>query len=554
MVELLGSFAMGSHWGEDMSFLAKVVWPIAETSVMQHDSFSCEQFGGGRAFPSARIDGAYVGSVFLNGGGGQSGRPEALTEPEPPACTVHADRELALVWRPPAKNYCYQRGGDWSLCAGDHLLHAPSSKAELLARDIMCLYEPLCWKQLDWLHSDPPADWTCKHQQATRVYDMSYQDGVMADHSSFIEGSLSRASNTQHEAFLCNCKGGEPAISNYPSYQFKTVENFACLNGTECNLILNKSLVVAPAHRVNMHRCSAAASRRNFENVRRLAMSGQGGRLAGGPRHIIGPSTIYDVEYIRHYTGVRPIYLGSSFFDVLAGAEWTGERPEILWNAHLEPEDFPALIRAAKITKAPWSGKPFQFVPPSHEGRYETRELTAYKAVVVFPYSVTNMKVVEQYAMALPMFVPDINFMQTAWMFNDRTASRKQYCPKLQDGMLKAHIGSPYEFGPNFDSSVGKEAADAKFWLGFAEIYQWPCVQQFSSWEGLVELLQTADFAEMSACMKQANKWRRFEQMSNWCWVMGQIERGRDESSSSYEQALRELYNSTDLLTVADQG
>ena len=116
-------------------------------------------------------------------------------------------------------------------------------------------------------------------------------------------------------------------------------------------------------------------------------------------------------------------------------------------------------------------------------------------------------------------------------MFNNRTATRKQYCPKPDDGMLKAHISSPYEFGPNFDSSVGKHA-DANFWVGFAEIYQWPCVQQFSSWEGLVELLQTADFAEMSACMKQANKWRRFEQMSNWCWVMGQIERGRDEPSS----------------------
>ena len=39
--------------------------------------------------------------------------------------------------------------------------------------------------------------------------------------------------------------------------------------------------------------------------------------MPGGPRHIIGADTIYDQEYIRHYTGVRPILLGTTMVDAL---------------------------------------------------------------------------------------------------------------------------------------------------------------------------------------------------------------------------------------------
>ncbi|XP_045197676.2 uncharacterized protein LOC123552243 [Mercenaria mercenaria] len=51
----------------DMDFMRDVIWPMANQSLFQHDSFSCDKFGGGNPFPTARIGLEHVGSVYING-------------------------------------------------------------------------------------------------------------------------------------------------------------------------------------------------------------------------------------------------------------------------------------------------------------------------------------------------------------------------------------------------------------------------------------------------------------------------------------------------------
>ena len=52
---------------QDMNFLNKVIWPMAQKSLVQHDSFSCDKFGGGKPFPTPRVGWEHVGSVYTNG-------------------------------------------------------------------------------------------------------------------------------------------------------------------------------------------------------------------------------------------------------------------------------------------------------------------------------------------------------------------------------------------------------------------------------------------------------------------------------------------------------
>jgi FkbM family methyltransferase len=52
---------------QDMNFLNKVIWPMAQNSLVQHDSFSCDKFGGGKPFPTPRVGWEHVGSVYING-------------------------------------------------------------------------------------------------------------------------------------------------------------------------------------------------------------------------------------------------------------------------------------------------------------------------------------------------------------------------------------------------------------------------------------------------------------------------------------------------------
>jgi hypothetical protein len=53
--------------GQGMDFLNAIVWPFAQKSVLQHDSFFCDDFGGGYSFPTPREGGEHVGSVYVDG-------------------------------------------------------------------------------------------------------------------------------------------------------------------------------------------------------------------------------------------------------------------------------------------------------------------------------------------------------------------------------------------------------------------------------------------------------------------------------------------------------
>ena len=52
---------------QDTNFLNDEIWRIVQESVLQHDSFSCDKFGGGKPFPTKRIDWEHIGSVFIDG-------------------------------------------------------------------------------------------------------------------------------------------------------------------------------------------------------------------------------------------------------------------------------------------------------------------------------------------------------------------------------------------------------------------------------------------------------------------------------------------------------
>lgn len=62
----LKSFTLNQDYLQDMNFLNTVIWPLAKDNVLQHDSFSCNKFGGGIPFPTPRTGWEHVGSVYIN--------------------------------------------------------------------------------------------------------------------------------------------------------------------------------------------------------------------------------------------------------------------------------------------------------------------------------------------------------------------------------------------------------------------------------------------------------------------------------------------------------
>ena len=159
--------------------------------------------------------------------------------------------------------------------------------------------------------------------------------------------------------------------------------------------------------------------------------------------------------------------------------------------------------------------------------------------------------------MSIPFLAPSPEFALELGLYDDRTATYGPYCSgtEFTDSQHpEPHVDTPYEFSPNARALYGNNATDELFWISFSEIYLWPCVEYFVSWDDLNMKLSLFNkdnhFQKMSQCMKQANKWRKFEAKSNLCWTLQQIRDNQGRSippTYMYGEALKALYNVTEL-------
>ena len=86
MAALLRRHSVNESYFADMRFLDEVVWPHAQASVLQHDAFSCESWGGGFPFPTRRQGWDNVGSVYVRGKPREKDMHMLRTTPAPLAC------------------------------------------------------------------------------------------------------------------------------------------------------------------------------------------------------------------------------------------------------------------------------------------------------------------------------------------------------------------------------------------------------------------------------------------------------------------------------------
>jgi hypothetical protein len=78
---------------------------------------------------------------------------------------------------------------------------------------------------------------------------------------------------------------------------------------------------------------------------------------------------------------------------------------------------------------------------------------------------------------------------------------------------------------PNDESSTS-----VRFWLKFADFYVFPHLVYFSSWEDLVHKLQTVDFHDVSARMKQHSSTEREDLIRKWAAIFSKLKSSLHES------------------------
>ena len=309
----------------------------------------------------------------------------------------------------------------------------------------------------------------------------------------------------------------------------KNIDAFICtFPAAMCQLwmALNKTIVFLPAHRYNLGRCTTKEWRNLDQDLYDLVADDT-------QRHTMAAESRYDAEYLRYYTGIKPILLSSFSGYYTQDYPYNPTRKEILIfsvkhniqhyldnvNRALAPE-----FSAVSVYSL------YKF--------YTLQELTSHPAVVMLPYSVMSYKLTELYAMAIPLFLPSPKFYLNYFDPNtkkygighDRTSVSEPYCtlqPNLESVMrpLVSSNFSSHPYSPNVDMQEDPEAE--MYWLQLADFYDFPHTQLYDSYQHLRELVFSADLKEIHERMKAEVEVKGLQVNRKWCDVIQRIKQSK---------------------------
>ncbi|CAM4838225.1 unnamed protein product [Rotaria magnacalcarata] len=309
----------------------------------------------------------------------------------------------------------------------------------------------------------------------------------------------------------------------------------------EVYMPLNRTIIWLPAHRFTLARCSRPEIDQLILHMQQSVRSEQ------QPKHFVAAGGRYDQEYIKYYTGLDAILLPTnSLWYAFNVTRFTQARTEILVGP-LQTHNHPLMIDMKNAATALNSS--FQFASAKIlYGHYHLQQIADHRAVVLLPYAVLSYGITELYALGIPMFVPTIDFIVELNLVIDRTLIDKFYCGRSLkfDDMPKQHTNSHHPFSP--EDIISPEAIH--YWLQFADYYQLPYIQTFSSWTNLIEKLSTTNFKTVHDNMHDENVRRKVELTKKWKSVFAKIDRMQRVIPQDYDTAIKQLWNTTRLQAI----
>lgn len=155
------------------------------------------------------------------------------------------------------------------------------------------------------------------------------------------------------------------------------------------------------------------------------------------------------------------------------------------------------------------------------------------------------------YRMAIPMWAPSPDLLAT-WQLKYRVLSERTW-----DLVRKKRptAGSPLPRAPNYDSAAPDpnnelDRAAIKYWVKYADFYEWPHVQTFNSFDDLVAQLKVADLAAISRLIAAQNARMKRDLVDDWRRIFDKLFNGLPPASreprtqlTDYDAAMSAQYN-----------
>lgn len=287
--------------------------------------------------------------------------------------------------------------------------------------------------------------------------------------------------------------------------QFEKIDAFLFTYSSglsELFMAFGKPLIIVASVRYEVGRLESAAWEKLNLNLRNIAMD---------KRNTIAANNRYDLEYLKHFTGLTNIKLLPNLCDYVS-AVYNRTRAEILIGPSRHSQAGLELIHGTNglfDALKQWSLSS-QYVLKMHVLRdlypkYDFSDIAAHPAVVIIPYANSVMSVIEYYRMGIPIFAPSVELL-TKWQVE------KLILDELSWACIHGHCSGPSTIQPHnqtphhgTDPNNLTDHASMLHWLQFADFYNWPAVQYYHSWEDLFQKLASSNLDQIHSDMMVFN-------------------------------------------------
>ena len=171
----------------------------------------------------------------------------------------------------------------------------------------------------------------------------------------------------------------------------------------------------------------------------------------------IGAISRYDVEYMRYYTGLDAKLVPSYGGFYMEGTYKPTLSKYLIFTVYHGVRPFIDSVKKALQSVDIES----DFIYDVYKF-YKTSDLISHPAVISLPYSVMSFRLVELYALGIPLFIPSLKFFKNnGGLGHDRTSTSEPYCdkkkssPDLEAKMRPGFDLSTHLYSPNVDFAQG---------------------------------------------------------------------------------------------------
>jgi len=335
--------------------------------------------------------------------------------------------------------------------------------------------------------------------------------------------------------------------------KLQAVDAFVCtspLSVCEAFLPFNKSILLLASRRMEIGRSDPTRWQAWINSMR---------VIAADKRNVVAANNMFDVAYIRYFTGLQEVLYLPSF----CGSASSTHQPAAAAAAAAAAGNVIAVgtsgqqpagvveLTATIVTHLSQAGLTTHNFPLKFNNGYQVSDLAKYSAFVLVPSQVSFALFFELYRLGVPLFAPSKE-LWAGWQVQHSVL-------QPQEGSWLARLTITGGTGSALPSSAcakdslpfdpnSQEERSLLWWLALSDLYTFPHIVYFNSVAELSDKLAKTDLAKVSSLMHQHNQQQHTQIQQQWKSVMHRMFDGLAPtertvpSHLSFSAALSALY------------